>query len=307
MAGARRRSHDCPQRIVSHGEILMKLARMLRAGVALGLTAAALSASAQRATQADVEALAERWASAYNKHDRAALGAVYTDGARLMMHGSTTIAGRKAVEDFWAGDFEDSDPLTLLKVTNSVTGSDMVLVHGDYEVVSRTDGSELGGGRFAHLWTKSGTRGEWRLDRDLWNEPFDPYTAGEVAAADEVQQLAGRWTAAYNQHDRQALQALYTADARLMMHGAPTIVTRAAIGEFWAQDFGESNPLTLLKVTHALQGIDMVLVHGNYEVVDRTDGTKVGLGRFAHIWTAAPNGGWLLDRDLWYERSEPVP
>jgi hypothetical protein len=51
----------------------------------------------------------------------------------------------------------------------------------------------------------------------------------------------------------------------------------------------------------------MVLVHGNYEVVDRTDGTKVGLGRFAHIWTTAPNGGWLLDRDLWYERSEPVP
>jgi hypothetical protein len=31
----------------------------------------------------------------------------------------------------------------------------------------------------------------------------------------------------------------------------------------------------------------MVLVHGNYEVVDRTDGAEVGLGRFAHIWTAA--------------------
>jgi hypothetical protein len=92
-----------------------------------------------------------------------------------------------------------------------------------------------------------------------------------------------------------------------MMHGAPTIAGRAAIGEFWAEDFGESNPLTLLKVTHALNGTDMVLVHGNYEVVDRTDGTKVGLGRFAHIWTAAPNGGWLLDRDLWYERSEPAP
>jgi ketosteroid isomerase-like protein len=222
------------------------------------------------------------------------------------MHGASTISGRKAIEDFWAGDFEDSDPLTLLKVTNSVTGSDMLLVHGDYEVVSRKDGSELGGGRFAHLWTRT-ARGEWRLDRDLWNEPFDPYTAAEVATADEVQELATRWTGAYNQHDRAALQALYTNDAKLMMHGAPTIAGRAAIGDFWAQDFAESNPLTLLKVTHALQGIDMVLVHGNYEVVDRTDGTKVGLGRFAHIWTATPNGGWLLDRDLWYERSEPTP
>jgi hypothetical protein len=43
------------------------------------------------------------------------------------------------------------------------------------------------------------------------------------------------------------------------------------------------------KVTHVLQGVDMVLVNGNYEVVDRTDGTKVGLGRFAHIWTTAPD------------------
>jgi hypothetical protein len=34
-----------------------------------------------------------------------------------MMHGATTIAGREAIEDFWAGDFEDRDPLTLLTVT----------------------------------------------------------------------------------------------------------------------------------------------------------------------------------------------
>jgi ketosteroid isomerase-like protein len=284
----------------------MKIARMLRVVIALGLTAASLAAAAQRAAPSDVQELADRWTSAYNKHDRAALGAVYADGARLMMHGAPTIAGRPAIEEFWAGDFEDSDPLTLLKVTHSVTGSDMLLVHGDYEVISRTDGSKLGGGRFAHLWTRT-DRGEWRLDRDLWNEPFDAYTAGEVTAAEEIQQLAGQWTGAYNKHDRAALQALYTADARLMMHGAPTITTRAAIGAFWAQDFGESNPLTLLKVTHALQGTDMVLVHGNYEVVDRDDGKKVGLGRFAHIWTAAPNDGWLLDRDLWFERSEPVP
>lgn len=284
----------------------MKLARMVRAGIAFGLMAAAFSASSQRATGADVQELADRWTSAYNKHDRSALGAVYSDTARLMMHGATTISGRKPIEDFWAGDFEDSDPLTLLEVTSSVTGSDMLLVHGDYDVVSRKDGSELGSGRFAHLWTRS-DRGEWRLDRDLWNEPFDPYTAEEAATADEVQELAARWTGAYNQHDRTALQALYANDARLMMHGAPTIAGRVAIGEFWAQDFGEKNPLTLLKVTHALQGVDMVLVHGNYDVVDRTDGTKLGLGRFAHIWTAAPNGGWLLDRDLWYERSEPAP
>jgi uncharacterized protein (TIGR02246 family) len=285
----------------------MKSTNVLKAGVAACTVLVAFSAMAQRASQADVQELADRWTVAYNKHDRAALGALYTDGARLMMHGSTTVAGRPAIEEFWAGDFEDRDPLTLLKVTHSVTGSDMVLVHGDYEVVSRTNGSELGGGRFAHIWMRGARGGEWRLDRDLWNEPFDPYTFGEVAAAEEVQKLAARWTEAYNKHDRAALQAVYTDDARLMMHGAPTIAGRNAIGEFWAQDFTESNPLTLLKVTHGLQGVDMVLVHGNYEVVDRADGTKLGLGRFSHIWTLDRSGEWRLDRDLWFERSEPVP
>jgi uncharacterized protein (TIGR02246 family) len=285
----------------------MKLHRIVRAGFVLAAAVATLSVSAQRASQADVQSLADQWARAYNKHDRAALGGVYTDNARLMMHGATTIAGKAAIEEFWAGDFKDRDPLTLLKVTHSVRGSDMVLVHGDYEVVSRTDGSPLGGGRFAHIWTRTARDGQWRLDRDLWNEPFDPYTAGELPQNDEVQMLADRWESAYNKHDRAALQAVYTDDARLMMHGSPTIAGKAAIGAFWAQDFNEGNPLTLLKVTHALDGVDMVLVHGNYEVVDRTDGSKVGLGRFAHIWTAAPNGGWQLDRDLWFERSEPVP
>ena len=42
---------------------------------------------------------------------------------------------------------------------------------------------------------------------------------------------------------------------------------------------------------HATKGDQAFLGRiGNYEVVDREDGTKVGLGRFAHIWTAAPNG-----------------
>ena len=143
----------------------------------------------------------------------------------------------------------------------------------------------------------------WRLDRDLWNQPFEPYDA--ASSGEDVQALADRWTEAYNGHDREALAALYAEDALLMMHGSPTIAGRTDIGAFWAQDFQASNPLTLLTVTHAVDGLDMALVHGNYEVVNRDDGAKVGLGRFAHIWVEEPGGEWRLDRDLWLERSEP--
>ena len=188
-----------------------------------------------------------------------------------------------------------------MTVTNAVNGSDMMLVHGDYKVINRDDGPQLGFGRFAHVWTREGAR-EWRLDRDLWNQPFEAYDPATDGV--DVQELAARWTHAYNGHDGAALAAVYADDARLMMHGAPTIAGRRDIGAFWAQDFGAGNPLTLLTVTHAVDGIDMVLVHGNYEVVSRDDGSKVGLGRFAHIWFRE-NGEWRLDRDLWLERSEP--
>jgi uncharacterized protein (TIGR02246 family) len=259
-------------------------------------------AAALAHAQSNVQALADRWTEAYNKHDRAGLSALYTNDALLMMHGAPTVKGRAKIGEFWSGDFEDRNPLTLLKVTHSVQGSDMTLVHGDYRVVSRDDGSLLGMGRFAHIWTSAGN-GEWRLDRDLWDERFDPYPG---VVDDAVQTLADRWTRAYNKHDRAALGAVYTDRGRLMMHGAPTIAGREDITRFWAEDFTESNPLTLLAVTHSVDGIDMILVHGNYEVVDRDDGSRVGFGRFAHIWTRTDGGEWRLDRDLWQKRSEPV-
>jgi uncharacterized protein (TIGR02246 family) len=269
-------------------------------GLKIHCALAALIAAASGAAQAqtDVQPLANDWMQAYNRHDRQALGALYTDDARLMMHGSPTIAGRAAIEEFWADDFEIEDPLTLLTVTHSVAGSDMHLVHGDYRVVDRADGRQLGFGRFAHVWTRAGNG--WRLDRDLWNQPFEPYDA--TADGNEIQSLADRWTQAYNSMDADALGAVYADDAQLMMHGAPTINGRPAIRDFWAGDFMEGNPLTILKVTHAVAGTDMRLVHGDYEVVNRDEGTTLGSGRFSHIWFQGADGEWALDTDMWLQR-----
>jgi ketosteroid isomerase-like protein len=86
-----------------------------------------------------------------------------------------------------------------------------------------------------------------------------------------------------------------------MMHGAPTYVGREKIAAFWAKDMLERNPLTILTVTDAVNGVDMVLVHGNYQVIQRDNGDVLGAGRFAHIWTRTADDKWLIDRDLWLE------
>lgn len=280
------------------GRRLMSAAALLGRVLAVFAAATVMSAHAQT----NVQELADRWAQSYNRHDSASLGALYAEDARLVVHGSPTVTGRSNITGFWAADFEEGNPLTLLNVTDSVTGSDMMLVHGDYEVVDRDSGSRLGEGRFAHIWIRDGGR-EWRLDRDLWNQPFVPYDDSNADL--DVQELAARWTEAYNAQDRETLASLYARDARLMMHGAPTYVGRMDIADFWAEDFEAGNPLTLLTVTHSVDGVDMTLVHGNYEVVDREEGVVLGLGRFAHTWFQNEDGNWELDRDLWLERSTP--
>ena len=152
----------------------MKGSKSLRMIAAAGIAAltAGVAASAQ-----SVQELADRWTSAYNSHDEAALGALYTDSAQVYVHGQPSYVGRESIQAFWAGDMQVDNPLTVLTVTHAVDGVDMKLVHGDYQVIGRDTGVPLGGGRFAHIWLL-GPDGEWYLDRDLWNQPYTAVTGG---------------------------------------------------------------------------------------------------------------------------------
>jgi uncharacterized protein (TIGR02246 family) len=145
-----------------------------RIGLTAWLVAAPLVGSAQDTTSYNVYMLAERWTHAYNTHDRKALGALYAEDARLIVHGEPSYIGRQRIEAFWAEDFKDNSPVTVLTVTHAVDGADMILVHGNYQVINRVNGDLVGAGRFAHIWTKTAS-GDWLLDRDLWQKPFQPY------------------------------------------------------------------------------------------------------------------------------------
>jgi uncharacterized protein (TIGR02246 family) len=147
---------------------------LLSLGLALPLSIGAFAFQAH-AVSDDIQALADKWSQAYNAHNKKALASLYGEDAYLMMHGSPTIEGRKDIGDFWAKDFKEGDPITTLDVTHAIQGADMMLVHGDYRVLDRDDGTLLGEGRFAHIWML-GDDGKWKLDRDIWNEPFEPYS-----------------------------------------------------------------------------------------------------------------------------------
>ena len=114
-----------------------------------------------------------------------------------------------------------------------------------------------------------------------------------------VDELAARWTAAYNQASADAVANLYSPNAELYVHGDQRYVGRTDIRAYWAEDMGVKNPLTVLTVTDSVVDPEMVLVHGNYQVLNRLTGVPQGFGRFAHIWVKDAQGAWRLDRDLW--------
>ena len=129
------------------------------------------------------------------------------------------------------------------------------------------------------------------------------FAGAAQAQAVNVDELAARWTAAYNQGNPDTVAGLYSPAAELYVHGDQRYVGRADIRAYWAEDMGVRNPLTVLTVTDSVVDPEMILVHGNYQVLNRATGVPQGFGRFAHIWVKDAQGAWRLDRDLW---NQPV-
>jgi len=127
-----------------------------------------------------------------------------------------------------------------------------------------------------------------------------PAAGQDPADQAQVQELANRWTAAYNSVDVPALADLYADDAELYIHREGRFIGQASIGDYWACDMGRANPITELNVTDSVVDSEMMLVHGNYQVLDRNTGVPLGGGRFAHIWVLEEDG-WVLDRDVWVD------
>ena len=140
------------------------------------LFASLLFATGSQSFAQDVNAqdLANSWITAYNAHNTAELASLYSEESILMLHGEETVRGRQDISAYWANDFREGNPITTLSVTHSINGRDLILVHGNYQVIDRETGLQLGSGRFAHMWMLNEDE-VWELDRDLWNDPFNPY------------------------------------------------------------------------------------------------------------------------------------
>lgn len=146
------------------------MGRML---LTLGLLLAAGTAMAQ--TKADIDAANRKFVAAFTAGDAAGVAALYTENATLMPPGSPVMAGRKAIEAFWAGGIKaglKNISLEALTVeSHGKTGREI----GRFAFDAPTPGGAPGqSGAMAHvegkyvvIWKKVGKA--WKLDVDIWN------------------------------------------------------------------------------------------------------------------------------------------
>jgi len=125
------------------------------------------SPTAQRAQIAKV---GQAWEKAYNAGDAAAVAALYTPDAQLMVPAAEPGSGPKAVQTLIAGDIALGGKLTL-KTGDVVAFGDYALETGSW-VANSPDGKHLDHGPYLTLYKKAD--GGWKIYRDMWNSSVPP-------------------------------------------------------------------------------------------------------------------------------------
>ena len=107
---------------------------------------------------------------AFNAGDAAGVAAQYTSHTEIFPPGSTRIAGRQAVQNFWQGIIDAN-------VTDLILRSDEIDDLGDQALEIGTVTASAPGeggarvalsGKYMVLWTLDADDA-WRIHRDIWN------------------------------------------------------------------------------------------------------------------------------------------
>jgi uncharacterized protein (TIGR02246 family) len=122
--------------------------------------------------------------------------------------------------------------------------------------------------------------------------------SGEREAIAAIDAQNDAWREAAHVRDLDAMMRVYAADAREMLPGAPALVGRAAIREFYANLIAEHPrfqhafaPASVLVSASA----DLAVARGAYRFTpDADDPETVHVGKYVGVWRLDPDGWRLL-------------
>ncbi len=114
-----------------------------------------------------IQARSNELAEAFNNEDAEAMGAMYTEDARLLPPGTGEIQGREAISGYWKTGM---DQLTGLKLTTEAAdamGDGAAREIGSFVISTKGDQPQEISGKYVVIWEKVGD--DWLLATDIWN------------------------------------------------------------------------------------------------------------------------------------------
>jgi len=107
--------------------------------------------------------------AAFNRGDAAGVAEGYTEDARVLPPGGSTVSGKRAIEQFWRGAMDMGIQEVDLRTEHVEADGNLA-----YEVGSATLKIQSDGGqpttdtvKYVVVWKRQG--GAWRLHADIWN------------------------------------------------------------------------------------------------------------------------------------------
>ncbi len=118
----------------------------------------------------EIEEANAKLVEAYNRHDAAAVAALYTDDAKVLPPNNRMVSGKAAIQAFWKGAMEMGVRSVALKAVEVRSDGDLA-----YEVGSVTLNIKPPGGeartqtdKYVIVWKRQAD-GSWKLAVDIWN------------------------------------------------------------------------------------------------------------------------------------------
>jgi len=134
---------------------------------------------------------------------------------------------------------------------------------------------------------------------------FKATAPGSSADQQPVLSATGnQWMEAFNNHDADALAALYANDAVFLPPNEPAVFGRDAIRATHQELFATADFNVEIEPLETVVDGQLAYVAGRYRMWT-DDGTLVDRGKYIEIWRPV-NGEWLIHRDIYNSSIEPV-
>jgi ketosteroid isomerase-like protein len=108
--------------------------------------------------------LKHSWEVSFNRGDGAAVAALYSEEAQLVMSGAAPVRGKAAIRTA-VDDMIKSGVKLRISSAQNVGSGDVAYVYGPYSVLEHEGGREVEAGTYIELWRRRA--GTWQIDLDI--------------------------------------------------------------------------------------------------------------------------------------------